>query len=129
MPISIQLDDYTEPICADLDAGAARVVRETAAQVQAGAGERSAVLYGAQRASIYVSTSDGSSYAEAVADAHEANEDVRVFDEIDAPEDDLTADIAVAVVYAQLNEEDRIAFLVPAAEAEREPFEAAMEAL
>lgn len=129
MPIAIQLEDHTDDVSAQIEDGAARVVRASGGNIQADAYDLSALLTGAQRLSIYVRTDDSSDYARAVADADEARPGVRVFDEVEVPEDHLTALIAVAVEYAEENELERQAFLVPAAEAERPQFVAALEAL
>lgn len=129
MPVTIQFDDHSAAFLATLDAGAAREVRAAVQAIHDSAQGYSAVRSGAQQASIYVVTADSSTYDQAVADAREANEQVKVFAEVAPPASDLEALVAVAVVYGQVNEEKGQAFVTPATEDERPRFVARMEEL
>lgn len=129
MPVTAEFHDHSAAFLADLDTGAAREVRAAVQAIHDGAQDYSAVRSGAQQASIYIVTADSSTYDQAVADAREANEQVKVFAEVAPPASELEALVAVAVVYGQINEEERQAFVAPATEDERPRFVGRMEGL
>jgi hypothetical protein len=86
---------------------------------------------GAQKASAYIVTNRNSTYAEAAAAAREANPGVELLPEMPHP-DVYTALTAVGVVYSAVNEfggHGRAGAMTRAAEAQRQPFLAAMNKL
>ena len=132
MPITVELIDLTGPLTEAMRRDARRVVRETALRISDRATEKSARDSGAQAVSVYVVTSDASTYDDALAAAQAAyrtkhQQPFPALPEIAAPSDDLEALVAVAAEYGAVNEYERTAFLTPAAEGERGRFEADME--
>jgi hypothetical protein len=108
---------------------AVALVLEALKAIEAGAQQRSAVDTGAQRASTYHITNQEDSYDDTLSAVARANPKIHtVFPKVDAPSDDFTGYVAVAVEYAEINEFDRQAFLSPATEAERPNFEAKAKA-
>lgn len=120
--------DYLERLIAALPDRCGRIARHTAEEIRDTAQDYSAVVTGAQQASVYVVTSDESTYDEAVAAARAANPDVELLPEVEAPPPGVAV-VAVAVVYGASNEFDHQAFLGPAAEDVRPRYEAALSHL
>lgn len=133
MPIAVALISYTAEIIGTMRRNAGLVVRKTAFDIQAGAQENSRVDTGAQKNSVYVVTSDSSTYAEAMQDASEAyarkhgGQPFPALPEVERPDDALEALVVVGAAYGAVNEYMREPWLGPAAEAQRASFEAAME--
>ncbi len=112
-------------VSAELAPMASQVVRKTAFDVQATAQDLSAVDTGAQKASIYTDTDDGSTYREAVGAASKRRPGSRFLPAVPRP-NDLSAIVGVGVEYGIYNELRGRAFMGPAAEQHRGSFEAAM---
>lgn len=121
----IEFNDLPK-IAAELPEIAGQVVRKTAFDAQAIAQDESAVDTGAQKASIYTSTDQGSDYSAAVSEAQSLRPGAPVVDEV-TPERDLEAIVGVGVEYGIYNEYGGKAFMGPAAERVRGPFEQAMK--
>ena len=113
-------------IGAELKRLASRIVSKTAFDAQAVAQRESAVDTGAQRASIYTDTDQGSTYAEAVNAARALRPDARFVEPV-RRRGELEAIVSVGVEYAVYNEYDGKAFMGPAAEEVRPSYERAME--
>lgn len=117
--------DRLERLIAAIPDRCGRIARHAAEDIRDAAQDNSAVVSGAQQASVYLITSEGSTYAAAAADAQAANPDVELLPEVDAPPPGV-AIVAVAVPYAAVNEFEYQAFLGPAAEDVRPRYEAAL---
>ena len=81
-----------------------RVVKETANELKAGYQQNSRVATGAQKSSAYVVTSTESDYSAAASAAASANPKAVILPEVNHPQSDTEATIAVAVNYAPMNE-------------------------
>lgn len=117
-----------------------QVVRTTALAILRGYQQNCREATGAQKASAYLVTANTSTYAAAAQAAHQANPDVQLLPEVPRP-GPFTALVAIGAVYGATNEfggavgEDGTqarggdGALTKAAEAERQPFLAAMDRL
>lgn len=102
-----------------------QVVRKAAFDVEANYKQSARRDTGAQVASAYTETSEGSTYSEAVSGAKEANPDVEILESVGPPPDELSAFVGVAVSYAIYNEAEDGA-MTAAVEAARGPFKQAL---
>lgn len=112
-------------IAEQLHKAVGEIVRAAAFKIQAGAQQRCPVLTGFTRSSIYVETSDSSTYGSGVSG------DGTLLPEEPTPEDDTTAIIGVGSaigIYLELGTRHMPSrpYVVPAVEEQRSPFETAL---
>ena len=109
---------------------ASQAVRKVAFDLQANAASKAPVDTGFLRSSIYVVTSDDSTYGQ----ASSAPEGASLLPQVDAPDDDLTAYVGVGASYAVYQELGTVhspaqPFLTPAAEQAKQTLDAVMDAI